>query len=191
MTKDVQVLLQRGACGIFDSPASVRDTYSDALAFLERMIRCFRTSLIWAVLLPLSLDLQASAMPILRPLNGYNLSLVAAEKLSPGRMQLPSEQFSGPELPTAPPMLGIDAMFFFQSAVTSLGKLDYNKAVIEFTEAIRLHRHFAAASVAGTPLVIKETLMRLFGITVRLFVSNQGMPLPTTIVERFINAKAN
>jgi hypothetical protein len=191
MTKDVQVLLQRGACGIFDSPASVRDTYSDALAFLERMIRCFRTSLIWAVLLPLSLDLQASAMPILRPLNGYNLSLVAAEKLSPGRMQLPSEQFSGPELPTAPPMLGIDAMFFFQSAVTSLGKLDYNKAVIEFTEAIRLHRHFAAASVAGTPLVTKETLMRLFGITVRLFVSNQGMPLPTTIVERFINAKAN
>jgi hypothetical protein len=130
-------------------------------------------------------------MPILRPLNGYNLSLVAAEKLSPGRMQLPSEQFSGPELPTAPPMLGIDAMFFFQSAVTSLGKLDYNKAVIEFTEAIRLHRHFAAASVAGTPLVTKETLMRLFGITVRLFVSNQGMPLPTTIVERFINAKAN
>src|ERR1700758_5208790 len=126
MTKDVQVLLQRGACGIFDSPASVRDTYSDSLAFLERMIRCFRTSLIWAVLLPLSLDLQASAMPILRPLNGYNLSLVAAEKLSPGRMQLPSEQFSGPELPTAPPMLGIDAMFFFQSAVTSLGKLDYN-----------------------------------------------------------------
>ena len=85
------------------------------------------------------------AIPTLPIVEGQHLHLVAVRKVSAGRMQLPSEQFSGPELPIAPPRPAIDARFYFESGVTSLARRDYIKAAIEFTEAIRLDRNFAAA----------------------------------------------
>ena len=54
-------------------------------------------------------------------------------------------QFSGQELSIASPRPAIDARFYFESGVTSLARRDYIKAAIEFTEAIRLDRNFAAA----------------------------------------------
>ena len=105
-----------------------------------------RFSLIFALLLLSSLHLQAYSKPALQILAGQNLNLaVAAENVSAARMQLPSEQFSGPAVPIAPPTPAIDAKVYFDSGVTSLGKLDYNKAIIEFSEAIRLDAHFTPA----------------------------------------------
>jgi len=105
-----------------------------------------RSSLILALLLLSNLHLQAYSIPALQIVEGQDLNLaVAVKKVSAARMQLPSEQFSGPVLPIAPPTPAIDAKVYFDSGVTSLGKLDYNKAIIEFSEAIRMDRNFVPA----------------------------------------------
>ena len=106
----------------------------------------FRSCLMLALLLLSSVHLQAYSIPALQMVEGQNLNLaVAVKKVSAPRMQPPSEQLSGPALPIAPPTPAIDAKVNFDSGVTSLGKLDYNKAIIEFTEAIRLDPTFAPA----------------------------------------------
>ena len=152
-----------------------------------------RPALILALLLLSKLHLQAYSIPALQIVEGQNLNLaVAVERAPAAGMQLPSEQFSGPALPIAPPTPAMDAKVYFDSGVTSLGKLDYNKAIIEFTKAIRLDPIlYPPISVAGTPIVIKETSMRLSAITARLSDSTQIMPLPTIIVEPSISIKAN
>jgi len=114
--------------------------------FIGRRLIIFRPSLILALLLLLSLHLQGYSIPALQIVEGHNLSLaVAVENVSVARMQLPSDQFSGPALPIAPPTPAIDAKVYFDRGVMSLGKLDYNKAIIEFTEAIRLDVNCALA----------------------------------------------
>src|SRR5271165_1469487 len=106
----------------------------------------FPARLILALLLLSSVHVQAYSIPALQMVEGQNLNLaVAVKKVSAPRMQLPSEQLSGPALPIAPPTPAIDAKVNFDSGVTSLGKLDYNKAISEFTEAIRLDPTFAPA----------------------------------------------
>jgi tetratricopeptide (TPR) repeat protein len=114
--------------------------------FHREMTRYFRSSLILALLLLSSLHLQAYSIPALQMVGGQNMNLaVAVKKVSAPRMQLPSEQLSGPALPIAPPTPAIDVKVNFDSGVRSLGKLDYNKAITEFTEAIRLDPTFAPA----------------------------------------------
>src|SRR5271166_890352 len=117
-------------------------TYS----FHREMTCYFSSGLMLALLLLFSLHLQAYSISVLPLVKGQNLNLaVAGKKVSASRMQLPSEQLSGPALPIAPPTAAIDAKLNFDSGVTSLRKLDYNKAIIEFTEAIRLDPTFAPA----------------------------------------------
>ena len=103
-------------------------------------------SFVLAYLLLSSLNLQAYSIPALQFVKGQSLNLaVAVENVSAAWMQLPSQQFSGPALPIAPPTAATDGKVYFDSAVTSLGKLDYNKAIIEFTESIRLDANVVPA----------------------------------------------
>jgi hypothetical protein len=83
-------------------------------------------------------------MPILQIVENQNLNIVAVEKASAARMQPPSERFSEPALPIAPPTPAIYARFYFESGVTSLGKMNYNKAAIEFTEAMSPGQKFCS-----------------------------------------------
>ena len=105
-----------------------------------------RPALLLALLLLSQLHLQAYSIAARQIVEGQNRNLaVAVERAPAAWMQLPSEQFSGPALPMAPPTPAIDAKVYFDSGVTSLGKLDYNKAISEFTKAMRLDPNFASA----------------------------------------------
>ena len=195
--------LQQKGGRIIGRFGSVRPVDNQSLALLaspclpltiliRKLAHFFCSSLLCTLLLPSSLYLPTYAIPTLPIVEGQHLHLVAVRKVSAGRMQLPSEQFSGPELPMAPPRPAIDARFYFESGVTSLARRDYIKAAIEFTEAIRLDRILRLRiSVAGMPIVTKETSTRLSAITVMLFVSNQIMPLLTTTAEPSIIVRAN
>jgi len=148
--------LQQKGGRIIGRFGSVRPVDNQSLALLaspclpltiliRKLAHFFCSSLLCTLLLPSSLYLPTYAIPTLPIVEGQHLHLVAVRKVSAGRMQPPSEQFSGPELPMAPPRPAIDARFYFESGVTSLARRDYIKAAIEFTEAIRLDRNFAAA----------------------------------------------
>ena len=143
---------------IFGAFASVRTTDKPAFSILWRpsmpaayyfhreTTHYFRPALLLALLLLSQLHLQAYSIAALQIVGGQNLNLaVAVERAPAAWMQLPSEQFSGPALPMALPTPAMDAKVYFDSGVTSLGKLDYNKAISEFTKAIRLDPNFASA----------------------------------------------
>jgi tetratricopeptide (TPR) repeat protein len=67
---------------------------------------------------------------------------IAVEKVSAALMQPPNEQFSGPALPT------IDAAAHFDSGMAFLERQEYDKAINEFTEAIRLDPNYIPAYVS-------------------------------------------
>jgi tetratricopeptide (TPR) repeat protein len=113
--------------------------------FIWTLAHSFRSILICVLLLASSLNLRAYAMPAPPIVEGQQLHIVAADKVAAVRTQPPTDLSSGPEIPIAQPMPPIDARFYFQSGVASLGRRDYTKAEIEFTEAIRLNSNFAAA----------------------------------------------
>ena len=138
-----------------------------------------RSSLILALLLLSNLHLRAYSIPALQIVEGQNLNLaVAVENVSAARMQLPSEQFSGPAVPIAPPTPAIDAKVYFDSGVTSLGKLDYNKAIIEFSEAIRLDAHFTPAYLGRANAYSNQGNL---DEAIRDYCEDPILPLPTTI----------
>jgi tetratricopeptide (TPR) repeat protein len=66
---------------------------------------------------------------------------IAVEKVSAALMQPPNEQFSGPALPTVTPT--IDAAAHFDSGMAFLERQEYDKAIDDFTEAIRLDPNVA------------------------------------------------
>jgi len=63
---------------------------------------------------------------------------IAVEKVSAALMQPPNEHFSGPTLPTVTPTPAIDADAYFNSGMAFLERQEYDKAIDDFTEAIRL-----------------------------------------------------
>jgi tetratricopeptide (TPR) repeat protein len=75
---------------------------------------------------------------------GQSLNFViAVEKVSAALMQPPNEQFSGPTLPTVTPTRAIDADAHFDSGMAFLERQEYDKAINDFTEAIRLDPNVA------------------------------------------------
>jgi tetratricopeptide (TPR) repeat protein len=63
---------------------------------------------------------------------------IAVEIVSAALMQPPNEHFSGPTLPTVTPTPAIDADAYFNSGMAFLERQEYDKAIDDFTEAIRL-----------------------------------------------------
>ncbi len=77
---------------------------------------------------------------------GQNLNFaIPVEKVSAALMQSPSEQVAGSALPTPTPTPAIDAKGYFDSGRASFGRKEYDKAISDFSEAIRLDRNFADA----------------------------------------------
>jgi tetratricopeptide (TPR) repeat protein len=80
---------------------------------------------------------------------GQSLNFViAVENVSAALMQPPNEQLSGPTLPTVTPTRAIDADAHFDSGMAFLERQEYDKAINDFTEAIRLDRNYVPAYVS-------------------------------------------
>jgi putative serine protease PepD len=75
---------------------------------------------------------------------GQSLNFViAVENVSAALMQPPNEQLSGPALPRVTPTRAIDADAHFDSGMAFLERQEYDKAINDFTEAIRLDPNVA------------------------------------------------
>ena len=89
-------------------------------------------------------DGQVIGVATLLIVEGQNLNFaIAVEEVSAALQQPPSQQVIGSGLPTPTP--AIDATVYYKSGVASLGKLDYTKAIGDFTEAIRLDPNYTHA----------------------------------------------
>ena len=87
---------------------------------------------------------QVIGVATLQIVEGQNLNFaIAVEEVSAALQQPPSQQVIGSGLPTPTP--AIDATVYYKSGVASLGKLDYTKAIGDFTEAIRLDPNYTHA----------------------------------------------
>ena len=91
-------------------------------------------------------DGQVIGVATLQIAEGQNLNFaVAVEEVSAALKQLPHEQSSGAALPTATPTQAVDARVYYNSGLSSLLKLDYAKAISDFSLAIRLDPNYAPA----------------------------------------------
>jgi tetratricopeptide (TPR) repeat protein len=91
-------------------------------------------------------DARVIGVATLNIAEGQNLNFaIAVEKVSTALMQPPSEQLSGTVLPIATPTPAIDARGYFERRRDFLGKNDYDKAISEFTEGLRLDPYKAFA----------------------------------------------
>jgi S1-C subfamily serine protease len=94
-------------------------------------------------------DGQVIGVATLQIVEGQNLNFaIPVEKVSAALVQPPSERLSGPALPIVPSTPATNAKAYFDNGVAALGKLDYEKAIIDFTEAIRLDPSYALAYVS-------------------------------------------
>jgi tetratricopeptide (TPR) repeat protein len=73
---------------------------------------------------------------------------IAVEKVSAALMQPPNEEFSGPALPTVMPTPAVDAAAHFDSGMAFLERQEYDKAINDFTETIRLDPTYVPAYVS-------------------------------------------
>src|SRR5271157_5169359 len=71
---------------------------------------------------------------------------IAVEKVSAALLQPSNEQFSGPALPSVTPT--IDAHAHFDIGMASLKRQEYDKAINDFSEAIRLDPNYVPAYVS-------------------------------------------
>jgi len=91
-------------------------------------------------------DGQVIGVATLQIAEGQNLNFaIAVEEVSAALKQLPHEQSSGAALPTATPTQAVDARVYYNSGLSSLLKLDYAKAISDFSLAIRLDPNYAPA----------------------------------------------
>jgi tetratricopeptide (TPR) repeat protein len=83
----------------------------------------------------------------LQRVEGQNLNFaIPVEKVSVAlTQQLPREQSSSPALATATPTPAIDAKVYFDRGMKFLDRKDYDNAISDFTEAIRLDPNLAIA----------------------------------------------
>ena len=73
---------------------------------------------------------------------------IAVEKVSAALMQPSNGQFSGPALPKVTPTPAIDADAHFDRGMAFLERREYDKAINEFSEAIRLDPNYVPAYVS-------------------------------------------
>jgi tetratricopeptide (TPR) repeat protein len=73
---------------------------------------------------------------------------IAVEKVSAALMQPSNGQFSGPALPKVTPTPAIDADAHFDRGMAFLERREYDKAINEFSEAIRLDPNYVHAYVS-------------------------------------------
>ena len=87
---------------------------------------------------------QVIGVATLLSIEGQNLNFaIAVEKLSAALVQLPGEQFSRPVAPPAPPTPAIGAKASYDKGMALYSRKEYDGAIGDFTEAIRLDPHFA------------------------------------------------
>src|SRR6516165_3123530 len=91
-------------------------------------------------------DGQVIGVATLQIAEGQNLNFaVAVEEVSAALKELPNKQSFGAALPTATPTQAVDAKVYYNSGLSSLLKLNYAKAISDFSLAISLDPNYAPA----------------------------------------------
>ena len=87
---------------------------------------------------------QVIGVATLQSVEGQNLNFaIPVEQVSAALMRPPSEQVAGSALPTPTPTPSIDAKVHYDSGLADLDKKEYDKAMSDFDEAIRLDPNYA------------------------------------------------